>query len=72
MTTLLEEKQAAQAAEASMTDSLSEAAHRPFVSELKRGRQLTSLQQQSIPPTICFQHLREPEDYLQPVVIVNV
>lgn len=55
-----------------MTDSLSKAARRPFVSELKTGRQLMNLQQQSIPPTICFQRLREPEDYLQPVVVVNV
>lgn len=29
-------------------------------------------QQQSLPLTICFQHLREPEDYLQPGVVVNV
>lgn len=31
-----------------------------------------NLQQQSIPPTICLQRLPEPEDYLQPVVGVNV
>lgn len=55
-----------------MTDSLSKAARRQFVSELKTGRQLMNLQQQAIPPTICFQHLCEPEDYLQPVVVVNV
>lgn len=31
-----------------------------------------NLQQQSIPPTICLQCRHEPEDYLQPVVGVNV
>lgn len=31
-----------------------------------------NLQQQSIPPTICLRRLHEPEDYLQPVVSVNV
>lgn len=40
---------------------------------IKTGRQLMKLQQQqSIPPTICLQRLHEPEDYLQPVVGVNV
>lgn len=35
---------------------------------IKRGRQLKNLRQQSIPPTICFHHLYEPNDYLQPAV----
>lgn len=72
MTILSGEKQATQAAEIINDRQSVKAARRPFVSELKTGRQLMNLQQQSIPLTICFQRLREPEDYLQPVVVVNV
>ena len=35
---------------------------------IKTGRQLRNLRQQSIPQTICFHHLYEPNDYLQPAV----
>lgn len=35
---------------------------------IKTGRQLRNLRQQSIPQTICFHHLHEPNYYVQPAV----
>lgn len=35
---------------------------------IKTARQLRNLRQQFIPQTICFHHLYEPNDYLQPAV----
>lgn len=35
---------------------------------IKKGRQLRNLRQQSIPQTICFHHMYEPNYYVQPAV----
>lgn len=48
-----------------MTDNLSKLL---ICLGIKTGRQLRDPRQQSIPRTICFRHLHEPNDYVRPAV----